>query len=140
MFQNKKWRNHRNLVEEIMLQYCYPRLDINVTKGLNHLLKSPFCVHPKTGKISVPFNPKAVDKFDPAKVPTIEMVIKEIDEFHSKEEAFAGDVSSTFKIKDYKKTSLNKSMHVFGEFLRGLENAASDKTNEEINNTLMDIY
>lgn len=61
----------RNLIEEIKLQYTYPRLDVNVTKGLNHLLKAPFCVHPKCGKISIPFSPKAVDKFDPSTVPTL---------------------------------------------------------------------
>uniref|UniRef100_A0A8C5E432 DNA primase n=1 Tax=Gouania willdenowi TaxID=441366 RepID=A0A8C5E432_GOUWI len=58
---------------KIMLQYCYPRLDVNVSKGVNHLLKSPFSVHPKTGRISVPIDIGNLDAFDPFAVPTISL-------------------------------------------------------------------
>ena len=36
-------------MEDIILQYTYPRLDAEVSKHRNHLLKAPFCVHPPSG-------------------------------------------------------------------------------------------
>jgi len=63
-----------------VLFYLYPRLDANVSTGINHLLKSPFCVHPKTGNICVPFDPQNVQNFRLAEVPTLSQVIKELGE------------------------------------------------------------
>lgn len=77
-------RMFRNTLEEVQLLLLYPRLDIIVTKGLNHLLKAPFCVHPKTGKVCVPFNPNVASKFDPNTVPTITQLLTEINAFDEK--------------------------------------------------------
>ena len=44
---------------------------------MNHLLKAPFCVHPKTGRVCVPMDPND-DDFDPNKVPTIIQLIDEM--------------------------------------------------------------
>ncbi|TFK48985.1 prim-pol domain-containing protein [Heliocybe sulcata] len=67
-------------MEDIILQYTYPRLDAEVSKHRNHLLKAPFCVHPKTGRICVPVDPDQVDDFDPEEVPTVGQLLKELDE------------------------------------------------------------
>lgn len=105
-----------------MLQYAYPRLDIHVSKGMNHLLKSPFCIHPKTGKVCIPFNVNTVDKFDPNKVPTITTLIEEINKFDLKDKTEQETYDLNVKrIKDYKKTSINKSLHIINEFLCKLE-------------------
>jgi DNA primase catalytic subunit len=45
---------------------------VNVSKHLNHLLKSPFVVHPKTGKVCVPIDPAQADGFDCNAVPVSE--------------------------------------------------------------------
>lgn len=93
------------LIEEIQLSILCPRLDISVSKTANHLLKAPFCVHPKTGKVCVPFNPSAVSKFDPTTVPTLRQLLKEVDQFDEKEKEDGSEksrialVSSTTKLQ-----------------------------------------
>ena len=67
-------------IEDIILQYTYPRLDAEVSKHRNHLLKAPFCVHPATGRVCVPVNPAQVDAFDPESVPTVGQLLRELDE------------------------------------------------------------
>lgn len=69
----------RAALEDVVIQYTYPRLDAEVTKHRNHLLKAPFCVHPSTGRVCVPVDPRTVDEFDPSKVPTIGQLLSEID-------------------------------------------------------------
>ena len=39
---------------------------------MNHLLKSPFCVHPKTGNVAVPLNTDKIHEFDVTSAPRIE--------------------------------------------------------------------
>ncbi|KAL1716874.1 hypothetical protein EV715DRAFT_204275 [Schizophyllum commune] len=68
-----------NALEDIVLQYTYPRLDTEVSKHRNHLLKAPFCIHPKTGRVCVPVNPAEIDSFDPMGVPTVQQLLRELD-------------------------------------------------------------
>jgi DNA primase small subunit len=63
---------------DLVLKHCYPRLDANVSKAQNHLLKSPFCVHPKTGRVCVPIDPRCADDFDPFHVPTVRSLCAQV--------------------------------------------------------------
>jgi len=110
----KKRKTSKAILKEIMVQFAYPRLDIAVSKGMNHLLKAPFCVHPKTGRICVPFNPDLVDKFNPEEVPTVSQLLNEIDKFSS------NSSEEQKKMKDFKKTSMKTSVEVFEDFLTSM--------------------
>lgn len=84
----------RGAVSLIILMYMYPRIDANVSKQRNHLLKSPFAVHPKTGvyykvsklipkfhllgRVCVPVSPCSVASFSPSSVPTIRQLEEEL--------------------------------------------------------------
>ncbi|XP_063281201.1 DNA primase small subunit [Prinia subflava] len=109
---------------EVMLQFCFPRLDINVSKGLGHLLKSPFSVHPKTGRVSVPLDLQNLEQFDPFAVPTITSLCQELDAAGSDgEQEEAGETQPKRRTRDYKKTSLAPYVRLFEQFVEGLESA-----------------
>lgn len=61
-------------VKHTVLSYVWPRLDANVSKQRNHLNKSWFSLHPKTGRICIPIigNPL---KFDPSSCPLLDDVV-----------------------------------------------------------------
>jgi len=83
------------------LQYMYPRIDAEVSKRRNHLLKSPFVIHPGTGtvrftdldddlelmklaavligRVCVPVEVSKVDDFEPTAVPTVGQLLRELD-------------------------------------------------------------
>ena len=72
--KTKDFRGARALekgLKDIVFAYAYPRLDMEVSKKMNHLLKAPFCVHPKTGKVCVPIDPSEPWEFNPEKVCTV---------------------------------------------------------------------
>ncbi|NXK20915.1 PRI1 primase, partial [Arenaria interpres] len=109
---------------EIMLQYCFPRLDINVSKGVGHLLKSPFSVHPKTGRISVPLDLQRLDQFDPFAVPTISSLCHELDvASDDREQEDGGETEPKRRTRDYKRTSLAPYVRVFEQFVEEMERA-----------------
>ncbi|KAF9230553.1 prim-pol domain-containing protein [Melanogaster broomeanus] len=106
----QKWNDLKTLVgsehsplygalEDIILQYTYPRLDAEVSKHRNHLLKAPFCVHPKTGVFTI-------DRFDPRRVPTISQLLRELDS--------AGEGA------DWEKTSLKQYVEMLDNHTMGL--------------------
>lgn len=77
----KRKINYTELVmwrTELVFTHCYPRLDANVSKAQNHLLKSPFCVHPKTGRVCIPIDPALADQFDPFAVPTVRSLCDQV--------------------------------------------------------------
>lgn len=102
----------RNAKAEIMFAFMYPRLDMEVSKKMNHLLKAPFCVHPKTGKVCVPIDPAAAWDFDPDAVPTIHQLCSQL----SKLPAPASD--------DWRRTDMAACVDLFqSAFLDGLQAA-----------------
>lgn len=73
--QEQKEKQTEEGLARLVLHYMYPRLDANVSKHVNHLLKAPFTVHPQTGRICLPFDPERCHEFRPWDVPTLNAVL-----------------------------------------------------------------
>ncbi|EPE03360.1 dna primase small subunit [Ophiostoma piceae UAMH 11346] len=114
--------------QDIVLEYTYPRLDAGVSKKLNHLLKSPFVVHPGTGRVCVPIDVRKPEDFDPLAVPTVQRLLHEIDTYKPSDEDEADEAEETKdkegdeekKLQDWEKTSLRPFIELFRSFVLGL--------------------
>ena len=96
--------------QDIRLEYTYPRLDAEVSKKRNHLLKSPFVVHPGTGRVCVPIDVRKLDEFDPFSVPTVTQLLHEIDEWDRTNEM--GE-EEKLNVMDWQKTRLKPYVEYF---------------------------
>jgi len=93
-----------------VLKHSYPRIDVAVSKSRGHLLKSPFCIHPKTGRVCVPIGEGEAEVFDPMEVPTLNKLVEELDACCDEGK------------EDWEKTSLRSCYRKFQEeFLRPLK-------------------
>lgn len=124
----------RDAKQDIVLEYTYPRLDSEVSKKMIHLLKSPFVIHPGTGRVCVPIDIRNVEEFDPLSVPTVTELLSEIDSWDAENpsngaaEGPEGDGSALHdsdarggrKLQDYEKTSLKPYIDYFRSFIAGL--------------------
>lgn len=125
----------RDAKQDIVLEYTYPRLDSEVSKKMIHLLKSPFVIHPGTGRICVPIDGRRAEQFDPLSVPTVTELLDEIDRWDAENPPASGvepegegsalgagssDARGPRRLQDYEKTSLKPYIDYFRSFIAAL--------------------
>lgn len=134
--------------QDIVLEYTYPRLDVEVSKKLNHLLKSPFVVHPKTGRVCVPIDPDKISDFDFQKVPTVTELLTQVD-LHDREACTIAENAKSDRVnngsetmegskslQDYEKTSLRPYVEYFkahvSRLIKAEQSAKRGRSEEEM--------
>ena len=104
---------------------------MEVSKKMGHLLKSPFVVHPGTGRVCVPIPVREeshglwnAEGFDPLAVVTVTGLLEEVDAWDG--ELTAAGPESGRKVQDWEKTGLKASVEYFREFVDRLLADESD--------------
>lgn len=118
--------------QDIRLEYTYPRLDAEVSKKLNHLLKSPFVVHPGTGRVCVPIDVRKLEEFDPLSVPTVTELLGQIDSWAAEHDGMSEEEKA--KVQDWQKTDLKPYVEYFRGYVAGVlkeENKGKRERDEE---------
>nr|OQO13169.1 hypothetical protein B0A51_17668 [Rachicladosporium sp. CCFEE 5018] len=120
---NLSTMNPKQLVDtkqDIRLEYTYPRLDAEVSKKLNHLLKSPFVIHPGTGRVCVPIDVRRLEDFDPLAVPTVTQLLQEIDVWDAEARRKELSEEEKSKVEDWQKTGLKPYVEYFRGYVAAL--------------------
>ena len=132
----------REAKQDILLEYTYPRLDVEVGKKRNHLLKSPFVVHPGTGRVCVPITASGdmsqAEEFDPLTVPKVTELLNEVDAYGKVNgEVQVGDSNlvpdgvSVRQTPDWEKTRLKPYVEAFDAFVRSLMKSETVRVKRE---------
>uniref|UniRef100_A0A1D1Z8K7 DNA primase n=1 Tax=Anthurium amnicola TaxID=1678845 RepID=A0A1D1Z8K7_9ARAE len=132
VLQSGKQKGLRRCVEEIIFSYSYPRLDMEVSRHMNHLLKAPFCVHPKTGRVCVPIDPNNCDDFDPTTAPLLSELLEELNKGSMRSES-----DRSMSTEDWERTSLGKYIRFFrSSFLQPLLKSCKEEFESSYNTKL----
>jgi DNA primase small subunit len=82
------------------------------------LLKSPFVVHPGTGRVCVPIDVRRLEDFDPFAVPTVTQLLQEIDEWDGNNSGLSEEERQ--KVQDWQKTGLKPYVEYFRGYVASL--------------------
>eukprot|EP00301_Raphidiophrys_heterophryoidea_P019627 c4522_g1_i1.p1 GENE.c4522_g1_i1~~c4522_g1_i1.p1 ORF type:complete len:431 (-),score=96.65 c4522_g1_i1:1035-2285(-) len=93
----------------LYLSHAYPRIDVNVSIQINHLLKAPFCVHPKTGFICVPISPDQFESFRPGNAPSVFGLVDADDADNASAKGFKAAIAQMEGFIKRLETSIRKS-------------------------------
>ncbi|CAF4533558.1 unnamed protein product, partial [Rotaria sp. Silwood2] len=125
---------YTTLIDEIMFEYSYPRLDANVTKGMNHLLKSPFSIHPKTGRVSIPIDLDSLGYFDPCKegsVPKLNELCQQVEQLPKQNQQNEDGLNEKISNKQKANMPVDDYYSVFRNMVRNLLDGNMDSSSYE---------